>query len=753
MGQTSSRVVSGVYTAGVFHDKGRFYRGVADEVGDDGRCAGSFAPSLYRNMNVLSFHEVDIPLQRNMRFRAVGCGSQHTILLSEDGQALYGWGRNTWGQVGCGADVQAEEGDGGSAASLGLRSAPPKDVAQPCTVSITPNARVTKVCCGAQHTLALLDDGSVFSWGNGNNGRLGHGDTLSLSCPKRLAALEPYAVTDIAAGDYHSACVTRDPVGWTFSWGLNHAGQLGYSRNAANEDGEAKGAVTLPSLITALLSEHLVVGKSPSTPPDGRDEAGDGEPRHAEAQEYVQRIHCGGLHTAVITSCQRILTFGGKIPTPRPVEFAGNRAASFADVALGYDHGIALTTEGRIGWWSIPCMDDVDVSSDCSGAVAAVPLTSAAMQQEAFVNVFSGRFFGAAVSQKARVFLWSHKGSVEEDAGGRGPFASQDSSGTGGRKTPNPLANAQTTPVPVLIDQLSGLGVVDIAGGSDNVVAVANRGLFLQRVVRSLMSATERNAGNGQRVRVIPPPGCGTVLADALKAVDVHLPEESAVLVSVDHAPAQAPRTAISKPNPEPSIPLNVLCPTLMMHPPLAEQLCALLGDVAEQKRCIRAFVASIGPEDAKKVQSTGEVEDAGAQGALEALTRHFLNEGSVEQPQGAAKASDTLLATLAAELKTSQRLVTALLAALLRSDARCLALEGEKAALLREKAAAEADIADLRAAVDQAHRDAGVAAKDAEKKLQEREFKWRNTVQHLRQQLDARRRDTLHSDVPSDDV
>lgn len=61
-------------------------------------------------------------------------------------------------------------------------------------------------------------------------GRLGHGNTLTLSRPKRLAALEPYVVEDVSAGYFHSVCVTREPRGWMFSWGSNSAGD-GISRN------------------------------------------------------------------------------------------------------------------------------------------------------------------------------------------------------------------------------------------------------------------------------------------------------------------------------------------------------------------------------------------------------------------------------------------------------------------------------------------------------------------------------------------
>ena len=32
--------------------------------------------------------------------------------------------------------------------------------------------------CDAKHYLALTSDGEVYSWGNGDGGRLGHGDNM-----------------------------------------------------------------------------------------------------------------------------------------------------------------------------------------------------------------------------------------------------------------------------------------------------------------------------------------------------------------------------------------------------------------------------------------------------------------------------------------------------------------------------------------------------------------------------------------------
>jgi hypothetical protein len=46
--------------------------------------------------------------------------------------------------------------------------------------------RIVDVACGAQHTIALAEDGNIFTWGFGGYGRLGH--TKNVIYPKPATA-------------------------------------------------------------------------------------------------------------------------------------------------------------------------------------------------------------------------------------------------------------------------------------------------------------------------------------------------------------------------------------------------------------------------------------------------------------------------------------------------------------------------------------------------------------------------------------
>lgn len=80
---------------------------------------------------------------------------------------------------------------------------------------------VTKVACGAYHTLALSSQGEVYAWGSSHHGQLGLGNFQSSGEPRLVPITQEGGsgdadgdegdriVVDIAAGDQHSLAVTR----------------------------------------------------------------------------------------------------------------------------------------------------------------------------------------------------------------------------------------------------------------------------------------------------------------------------------------------------------------------------------------------------------------------------------------------------------------------------------------------------------------------------------------------------------------
>ena len=74
--------------------------------------------------------------------------------------------------------------------------------------------RVLLAVCGSVHTLAVADNGTLWSWGLGRDGRLGHGDVRDRDVPTLVDAPGIRNVTFVsaAAGYAHSAGVSDDGV-------------------------------------------------------------------------------------------------------------------------------------------------------------------------------------------------------------------------------------------------------------------------------------------------------------------------------------------------------------------------------------------------------------------------------------------------------------------------------------------------------------------------------------------------------------
>jgi alpha-tubulin suppressor-like RCC1 family protein len=85
----------------------------------------------------------------------------------------------------------------------------------PTPVAAMGGVRMQSISAGEDHSLAHTCDGRIYSWGENNNGQLGHGDELDRPSPVLVEGLE--GVCGIAAGYSHSLAVTH--LGVVFSWG------------------------------------------------------------------------------------------------------------------------------------------------------------------------------------------------------------------------------------------------------------------------------------------------------------------------------------------------------------------------------------------------------------------------------------------------------------------------------------------------------------------------------------------------------
>lgn len=89
------------------------------------------------------------------------------------------------------------------------------------------NKKISKISVGSFFKCALLEDGTVWCWGDGSSGQLGNGASVTSSTPVQVSNLGG-TVSDLISGYYYTcALVTISNIGQVKCWGANNSRQLG----------------------------------------------------------------------------------------------------------------------------------------------------------------------------------------------------------------------------------------------------------------------------------------------------------------------------------------------------------------------------------------------------------------------------------------------------------------------------------------------------------------------------------------------
>ncbi len=207
--------------------------------------------------------------------------------------AHWAWGSNAFGQLGDGTDSWNN-------ASICL---PVRDLS---------GARA--VAGGAFHSLALLQDGTVWAWGRNQWGQLGNGGGEDSTSPVAVSGLTD--VTAISGGASHSLALKSDGTVW--AWGDNFSGQLG---NGSEEDSPVPVQVLGDGFVAiAAGGSHSLALKSDGTVWTwGRNysgQLGDGttwdssEPVQVVSLTDVTEVAAGIAHSLVLKSDGTVWAWG-----------------------------------------------------------------------------------------------------------------------------------------------------------------------------------------------------------------------------------------------------------------------------------------------------------------------------------------------------------------------------------------------------------------------------------------------------------
>ncbi len=166
-----------------------------------------------------TFRETPVQVQGVTNAVAVGCGLYHSLALKADG-TVWAWGRNCLGQVGDGTTT-----DRSVAVHVALPGDAPVSGGPDEEMESTPTLSGSPVVAGTLISLKIAVDGTVWSWGRNDHGRLGNGSALDtlVDIPAPVRGLTGVVAVDCDC----THCLALKGDGTVWAWGDNEFGQLG----------------------------------------------------------------------------------------------------------------------------------------------------------------------------------------------------------------------------------------------------------------------------------------------------------------------------------------------------------------------------------------------------------------------------------------------------------------------------------------------------------------------------------------------
>jgi alpha-tubulin suppressor-like RCC1 family protein len=267
------------------------------------------------------------------------------------------------------------------------------------------------VAAGAQHSVVVKDDGTVWTWGANSNGQLGDGTTAGRRIPGQIAGLS--GVTAVAAGAYHTLALSSD--GHVRTWGANADGQLG---DGSTTQRNSPVLLSLTSIVAIAAGEyHSVALAGDGTVwiwgRNSTGQLGDGtltkgtKPRAVPAIS-ASAIAAGAIHTAVVRTDGTVWAWGangnGQLGdgsmTARlvPTQMMGVTGAAL--IAAGAYHTLVIRTDGSVwatGWNGCGPLGDGTTTQRTSPVAVSVGIAA---------TIAAGQYHSAARLADGTVWTW-----------------------------------------------------------------------------------------------------------------------------------------------------------------------------------------------------------------------------------------------------------------------------------------------------------------------------------------------------------
>ncbi len=333
----------------------------------------------------------------------LSAGLSHTAFVDQEG-VLWTWGSNQSGQLG--AETQ-ETGTDLEGTVIPLSSRPLQVMED-----------VASVSAGADFTVALKTDGTLWAWGGNDYGQLGNGSTTPSDLP--ICVLDQ--VTAVSAGDYHVAALRADGSLWT--WGDNLYGQLGdgtlESRSAPAKVLDQAAAVSAGAGSTAaLLGDQTLWTWGDNLFGQLGDGTRASRSTPAKVLDQVTAVSMGGYHAAALRADGTLWLWGSNIDGQLGNGGQGNTTdqtgaqlqtlplslsttGPVTAVSAGTSHTAVILADGSLWTWGRN--DTQQLGLDQTAPTVSLPAQVPAVTQAAAVG--TGTYQTVCLLSDDTLFSW-----------------------------------------------------------------------------------------------------------------------------------------------------------------------------------------------------------------------------------------------------------------------------------------------------------------------------------------------------------
>ncbi|XP_073033061.1 ultraviolet-B receptor UVR8-like isoform X1 [Primulina eburnea] len=250
-----------------------------------------------------------------------------------------------------------------------------------CAISALSSSNVCSVVAGSRNSLAICDDGKLFTWGWNQRGTLGHPqETKNENVPSQVKALANVKIIQAAIGGWH--CLAVDEQGRAYAWGTstvfggNEYGQCGEEPERKEDMGKpVRRDIIIPQRCVPRLSVrqvaaggthsvvltregHVWTWGQPWPPGDIKQIS---TPVRVQGLDSVRLIAVGAFHNLALLDDGTLMAWGnneyGQLgigdtqPRSQPIPVQGLSDLTLVDIAAGGWHSTALTDDGEVYGW------------------------------------------------------------------------------------------------------------------------------------------------------------------------------------------------------------------------------------------------------------------------------------------------------------------------------------------------------------------------------------------------------------------